>query len=201
MALEQITDHVQRGLAKRISQYLEKPLLERWIAIYLKQVQLFEDALWGVLISRSVDTAVGVNLDALGRIVGQPRRGQTDDQYRIYIRAKIIVNLSRGRWPELWDLARLLLPKPEGGGTLDAIEGFPGSYTFQTSYPVVEPEVVHELFQRASSAGVRFYLVWQETPPDDEHGGFIFGTSTYDDTVNGFGTESGTTGGRLASVL
>jgi hypothetical protein len=204
MSLELITDHVTRALDRRISQYFEKPRLERFFACYLARIQEFENSQWEVLIGRAVDTAVGVNLDALGRIVGQPRRGSTDDAYRVYIQARIIVNLSRGRWPELFDLMDLLLPNPNPSSFLSTrgvFEHYPASFDIETTFPVVEPEVVAEMFQQAAAAGVRFGLIWQENEASAEHHAFVFTQDEEDDTLSGFGTESGDTGGKWANDL
>jgi hypothetical protein len=58
--------------------------------------QSVEDALQQLYSERRVDTAIGEQLDVLGRLVGQPRNGMVDDDYRRMIRARISVNRSKG---------------------------------------------------------------------------------------------------------
>jgi hypothetical protein len=56
-----------------------------------------------------VDLATGVQLDRLGKLVGQVRNGYVDDVYRRYIRARIAVNRSKGKRADLIKIARLIL--------------------------------------------------------------------------------------------
>lgn len=59
-------------------------------------IQDLENAMQQVLIKRGVDTAIGYQLDVIGKIVGQARNGLDDDTYRRYVRARIRVHNSTG---------------------------------------------------------------------------------------------------------
>jgi hypothetical protein len=50
---------------------------------------------------RSIDTAVGVQLDRLGDIVGELRLGRSDDAYRRALRLRVFINISKGRPSDL----------------------------------------------------------------------------------------------------
>ena len=72
----------------------------------------------GILITlqqRVVGVAVGAQLDVLGRIVGEARLGDPDANYRLRIKAGILLNVSSGTPEELLAIFRLLtsdLPSP-----------------------------------------------------------------------------------------
>ncbi len=61
------------GLGRLLSVFLNKCTVREFAATFLRQVQELYDAAIDVEKARTVVTASGVNLDALGRIVGQPR--------------------------------------------------------------------------------------------------------------------------------
>jgi len=59
-------------------------------------MQELEDAVWSVLTERWVPEAVGAQLDEMGEIVGEPRLGRTDAEYRPAIELRISLNQSGG---------------------------------------------------------------------------------------------------------
>lgn len=90
-------NHISQGLARLITQFKEKPRLSALIAAILNEDQQIEDALWSLL-TRALDNPnlSGVSMDAIGKLVGQPRQGQSDGAYLPYIQARIKTNLSDG---------------------------------------------------------------------------------------------------------
>lgn len=66
-------DLFSEGLGRLLSVFLNKCTVREFAATFLRQVQELYDAAIDVEKARTVVTASGVNLDALGRIVGQPR--------------------------------------------------------------------------------------------------------------------------------
>lgn len=83
--------------------------LETLMTVLMAPFQRFENACFQLLTQRTVDTAVGVQLDVLGKIVGQGRAGLADDVYRRYIRARILTNRATGKREELITIAKLIL--------------------------------------------------------------------------------------------
>lgn len=69
-------------------------------------VQALEDTGFALLDARTLGAASGVHLDRWGRLVGQPREGLTDAQYRRFIRVRLRVNrhARHGRRPPIDDL-------------------------------------------------------------------------------------------------
>lgn len=83
--------------------------LENLLAILAKPAQRLENAMIQLLTQRTSETAIGAQLDVLGRIVGQDRGGLTDDVFRRYIQARIATNRATGKREELIRIAKLVV--------------------------------------------------------------------------------------------
>src|SRR3954469_1915667 len=112
MPLEHSTDHVARAPARALQQYKDAkaPGVVDVVGDLASEVQALEDALFGIVDETSLANAVGVNLDRLGAIVGEPRAGESDSPYWIRIAAKILVNRSTGSIDDLVRIFRALAP-------------------------------------------------------------------------------------------
>lgn len=83
------------------------PNLNAFLAVLLKPVQVIENVFFDVIRARFLGHATGVQLDAIGRLVGEDRLGRLDDAvYRKAIRLRIYVNGSSGRPEDLITLTR-----------------------------------------------------------------------------------------------
>jgi len=91
-----ITDYFERAQDRLISQFKEKPNINLLLSVMVQPLQEFENVLIEVLRDRWIDTAQGVQLDGLGKILGVERQGMTDDQYRDALRLQIGINTSTG---------------------------------------------------------------------------------------------------------
>jgi hypothetical protein len=94
MTLTKKTDHVIEAKDNLVEQFKKSPKMQAFIAAFADQVQDLEDAFFEVFEERWIDTAVGVQLDGLGAIVGEDREGRGDDEYRLAIKARIQINFS-----------------------------------------------------------------------------------------------------------
>jgi hypothetical protein len=102
-------DHATSMVA-RLAQQFRRTRIEAYAGVLASEVQALEDALMDLLTLRHLDTATGVALERVGRIVDQPRDGVTDDTlYRRYIRARIAANRSHGLPEDLIRIARLIV--------------------------------------------------------------------------------------------
>jgi hypothetical protein len=164
--------HIRDGLARVISQYRWKPRLNTNLAILLNQVQLLDDAISAVLLAFDLDTAVGWRLDWLGGLVGQPRRGTSDEVYRVYIRARIRVNRSLGKVRDIRTIADLLIGAghysyKDGGCRID----------ISVDHEITSADellAIWEMLQQAAPGGVR---VWLTTLVDASAGDIDFSFS------------------------
>lgn len=72
-------------------------------------IQSFETAAQQVLTQRTIDTAVGQQLDEIGFLVGEPRSGLDDDTYRRRVRARISVHRSNGLVSDIIKVTALIV--------------------------------------------------------------------------------------------
>lgn len=110
--IERIISHVGDGLDRLLTQYKGRPRLKGWASAYLRQVQVLEDAAYDVLIARMIDNAIGVQLDVIGRIVGEFRSGRVDTVYRRFLRARIRINRSQGNTQDVLDVLAIITSTP-----------------------------------------------------------------------------------------
>lgn len=94
----------------------EESNIVKLLRVYAASVQDAENALQQLYSERRIDNATGVTLTLLGEIVGQPRRGITDDDvYRRYVRARVKTNRSNGVVQDLIRITELVLDDDEVG--------------------------------------------------------------------------------------
>lgn len=146
-----IPDHIEQGLDRLLDQYKGKPRLETWLSVYLKQVQIFEDATYDVIIKRLIDSAAGAQLAVIGRIVGEPNKlSLSDDEYRVFIRARVIANRSLGRVIDVLDVLNMISTVP-----VRFTEQYPASMNLEfAEEPTYNTEVTAEMLRDTKAAGV-----------------------------------------------
>lgn len=109
-SLAPTTDHVTRGLSYLPWQFDDSVKLKEYIKILLEEIQEIEEALFEILREKSLDSAVGFQLDIIGEQIGKRREGVTDDdEYRKLLRVQIAVNSSEGTAGTVIDLWKYLL--------------------------------------------------------------------------------------------
>lgn len=195
-----ITDHVQQAVAKFLTPFRNKPLFRAWVAAPVRQLQLLEDAIWQFLAVLDVDNADLPRLILLGKIVGQTQRG-TLEQFRTYVKARILVNRSRGKPADILRVASLLLGVPCWYSASDCtiyLEAL-GPSSFASG-----PDAV-EFLNQARLGGVSLRLVlMSETDAFLFSGDAVtvygFDPSTFVDTVHGFSDDAEDEGGHLAGI-
>ena len=80
------------------------------------------------LVKRALDTAVGVQLDVIGRIVGQDRGTFDEDTYRTFLQGRILVNRSSGTVDQMIELVNTLLPD---GASMVVREYYPAAFEIE----------------------------------------------------------------------
>lgn len=113
--IPQITDHARRGILSLNPIFWGKPRIMSFVWAMTSEVQELEDAIYSVILLRMVDNAGDVQLEVLGRLVGQRNVGGFDTElYRALIKAKIRTNRSHGTLRDILETLRLLhAPKAE----------------------------------------------------------------------------------------
>lgn len=182
MAIEKIENMGDENVALFIEQFQKKPRLEALARVFLDRCQELENVFWDIIEKRLIENAVGVQLDVLGKIVGQPRIGDTDDIYRLHIRARIRINISNGTPNDILEIAALLLQ----GARFSFDEYYPASFVIDVLDPMLEdPFFVWSLIGEARAAGVGHSLYFSDDDEDDTFA-FAEGDIEEDDTARGF---------------
>lgn len=169
MTVEQITDHAAAAVARMPSQHRDKTRTSAFVSALAAPAQDTETALWALLTERSVDVAVGAQLDRLGVVVGEPRNGETDDDvYRRRIRARISANESRGTAADIIRVARALVY--DDAAQIVITPGYPAAYSVEIAGVAVDEEVAAvaaPMLRDATSAGVRVILEYSPVAPEE----------------------------------
>lgn len=87
---------------------LRTPNIRSLMQIWAIEAQDVEDAGYGLMMGMLLNGSDGRLLDLWGGIIGEPRRGLLDGEYRRFVQARILSNLSTGTAPELIAILTLL---------------------------------------------------------------------------------------------
>lgn len=197
MVPSRVSDHVEKGLALTLSQYRARPIFELWLVSYLRQVQCLEDAAYDVILSRFVDRAKNAQLDLIGKLVGEPRLGRTDDVYRVFVAARIRINRSSGRYRDLVDVYNIICSAPKR-----MLDVPPANVALEVlDVPDIDPMLLLSMLRDTKAAGVGISLVVPTVAPSLQ---FLCGTVGAEiiPAANGCGdVNDPSSGGRLSSAI
>lgn len=170
-------DHIATGLSRLDLQYRSqnpddpsaRTPIEVLLAILLKPFNDLEFVLQQLLQLRSIYTAEGVYLDAIGKLLQQPRGTLLDEDYRRYLFARIATNRADGRRRTLIKIAKLIISDPAAkvvvtnrgpAGVLMEIEGVLAGDTLAG--------ILITFLRDAVAAGYRITLVSSPTVQADQ---------------------------------
>lgn len=173
MNITPINNYLQLAQARVLTQFKNKTVINNLLTIFINQIQSFETALMQVMQNIWIDTAAGVQLDGLGKIVGISRDGLTDDEYRNAIRIQIAINVSNGTPNVVINLLQLITGQP----VVQLIPQYPASIYLWINVDTIDPLVTSTLNQ-ILPAGVGFEATIGTSP-------FVF-----EGDINGFGLGS-----------
>lgn len=146
------------------------------IAAQAVQQQEIEDAALDLRNALMLPTASGAWLDLLGRVVGEPREGLSDQDYRRFIAARLAVNASEGAVEQLLNIGRLLI---EGAALY--YPAYPAGYLLLlvTVDPltVILQARIRAAVEQATASGVGVDLIEAGPTLDDV---FLLDSSTMD---------------------
>lgn len=196
MAIDQITDHVDRAKRRLLMQYKDKPLLEGLLSALVEQLQEIEDVMFDLKDGRSIYNATGLQLDHWGDVVGRSRQGISDDDiYRTILFIKIAENTSEGTPEDVIDIFGSMLQATR----VEYSEMYPASFIMTAigadSITGNTSDVIRAV-NAAKPAGVESQYL---AAGPDESFGF---DGDPDPNAKGFGsTTDATVGGTLVSIL
>lgn len=162
MSVSLFTEHFAQALNRLLSQFKGKPRFEAVIKAFLDQIQEVENILNTLLNARTIDNASGDLLDIIGKIVGRPREGRDDNDYRVWLKSQLSINKSSGTAEELITVIQLITGLATSGTVL--IEEFDSDIayfrlTILTALGTIDPDVVKEIINSMRAAGVSTDLV------------------------------------------
>lgn len=103
-----ITDHITRALGRLPSVFDAATNLRAVVTAAAEEVQVAENAASEMLASRNVEVATGAALDQWGELVGEPRRGMGDTDYRRMIRSRVLQSTRSGEAGSLIRIVQLM---------------------------------------------------------------------------------------------
>lgn len=180
MSLQHKTDLATVAQGRVISQYKGLPLFVGLLGAITAVIQEVEDAYWALFNAVLLDTATGIWLEYLGAIVGEAREGAVDNDYRVFIRARILANKSSGTIDEVLTIIALFpgLDPPDVFESAD--EYYPASMLIvldpSLSFDVVVLNRMLRIVAKARPTGVRL-MINSIVSPSAEADTFTFGDS------------------------
>lgn len=179
--------------------------LERLLNAFSAQAQAAEDAVWQLYTERSLSTAAGAQLDALGTIVGEERQGSDDIAYRGRITVRIAINTSRGRIDEIASLMREYTKVITGfDAPVHIIEEYPAAIFARIEGALPDPQLAKSIITTLTAAGVSAFVIY-DTNIDPLMFHFADGATPEASATQGFNDSAtpppGGTGGEYAGVI
>lgn len=157
-----ITDHVQQAVDRVLWQFDDSDRLIELIRALNLPIQTLEDAIYPLFDGRALDNAVGQQLDNLGQLIGIPREGRPDEEYRVLLQTEIFILGSQGRISDINQLIKLIYGE-------EAIFRIREEYPAELTVEIIEPKLTSpplERVKRVLPAGVRLNLITNNNDTD-----------------------------------
>lgn len=161
--LTYIGDHAERAVAAALAQDRFRPRLRALLEAMGEGAQTQEDQFFDLLVSRGLDMATGAALNQWGAIVGEQRGALGDDDYRRFIRARILANICEGTPDELLAIFALVTGPSDVRYFLHPPAGFRLQAARTAPLSDVVVRRVRRLMQSIKPAGVSMVLT-ESTP-------------------------------------
>lgn len=161
--------HTEEALSKLLAQFKEKDKLMAVLSAFTDQIQAVENVLQELLDERNIDVAVGDVLDLFGKVVGQPREGRTDDDFRLWIKARILINKSSGLTEEMYTVLKLITGHMDSGDfqLTETAVGYPAHFDVQTNFALgsLDPQVIYDILNEMRAITVDFTYTYALNDP------------------------------------
>lgn len=157
MSVTYKSDHVSEALDWLIEKFKGLESWENWLTPFLNQIQDLEDVFYAIEQARHPDNATGAQLDGCGAIVGEPRYGRGDDDYRVGIKVRIAINRSRGTPEDVINILSILCEYK----SIEYQGSYPAGYLMwimEALDPADDPSTWVDYVEDATVAGVRVMI-------------------------------------------
>lgn len=101
-------DYVGRLQGRLLRQWRDAPRLQAAAGSIGDAAQQMESFLFAILTGSTLESAAAHRLDQWGDLVGQARGALKDDDYRRFIRARILANRCTGKWDEILRIVEIV---------------------------------------------------------------------------------------------
>jgi hypothetical protein len=163
--IDLVTDWKARLRSRLFTQFRSAASWVAWCDNVLgPQFDDLEQAGQTLLTLLDIDESEGVQLDTIGRVVGQSRNGVDDDTYRLYLSARILANKSTGTVEDIFKVMRALF------GQTETLPTYQGGWVKQFAIRIgkvltrAEALIATDFLADSKEAGARGILEWQESP-------------------------------------
>ncbi len=187
-----ITDHELQASNRLRQQLRDTTTIPALVRALAEPSNALDAALIQLLLERSIDTAVGAQLDDIGDIVGITRAeidsSLPDDDYRRYVRAKIWALNSEGIVEDVLRVMSLVVNDASASYILE--QQFPASVVLRVEDVAVTASIASiaaQFLRDCVAAGVRALFEFAEDVPAEM---FTFATFTPLDGLHGVGVNS-----------
>ena len=134
---------------EQLSQFDGKTVFKAVTEVVADQIQDLIDTTYQLLTEKSIDTAIGAQLDVLGRIVGRSRGGYSDIEYRSLLKLQVGINISTGAPSSLVPIIKTITNSTQ----VDLHEDYPAAVSAVVNGDNVGSELLTEL-EATGCAGV-----------------------------------------------
>ncbi len=183
MTVAAITDHEVAAVARLPEQHRDKVKFPALIDALAKPANAVDAAMMQLLTERQIDTAVGTQLDAIGKLVGIDRADVdatlSDADYRRYVRAKIWTFKSGGTVEDVIRVMKLVID--DSAATISVLTPRDLGSWVKTDAEFIAridnvavadavAEIAAQYLRDSASAGVRAILETSEDTPAETFG-------------------------------
>lgn len=164
MDIVYIPDYAEHAKGLLLSQHRRSPRIVALVESLMGEAQLVEDIAFDLIVSTAIEVATDYELDLWGVIVGEPRGGLTDSEYRPFVQARIQANICNGDIDSVIGVFQTLMQD----GAVRYFPQYPAGYTLEGDVlgASLSTEVqgrIRTVMKDVSPAGVTVRLV--ETDP------------------------------------
>lgn len=160
-----ITNNVQLAIKRLARQYRDKPGIEGLLTMMVQGFQDLEDAAQAMPAAMdTIDGAAGVQLDGLGKLLGQAREGRTDVVYRLWLKARLQRSRRSGTVEDLIVILSLLVP----GSLISVSPSYPAGFSAEVQgVAVPNPDAVEiaKIFRLSRGGGIDGLFQWSPATP------------------------------------
>jgi len=195
--LTQITDRIARTQRGLLRQFRGQPNLEAIMASHGVQYQELENVFFQLYTIRWLSSATGQQLDNLGIIVGEPRQGRDDENYRAALYARVAINKGNATIEDI--LFAMDFAKPDEYELRELGDATLSVRLVTAIGSMIDPETLNAALQGVKGAGVEARFIYSEYA-DSSTFKWASGATREVDVNQGWADTAKTQGGFRADV-